>query len=125
MNTIIEFLQGIVQLNEVYILLGLLAAQIFFGVFAAMLQGTFEVSRFLDFYKKIGLYFTAYLGAGIISQVLTDWGGYQAIVFGAICALIVDKILKNLSESGLPVPEGLPLVGTLMNAPRKIVGKRE
>lgn len=124
MNEVAEFLKNIVQLNEVYTILGLLAAQIFVGVFTAMIQGNFDVQKFFEFYKKVGVYFASYLGVGIISQVLIDWSGFQAIMFGSICTVIVDKILKNMNEAGLPVPSGIPLISKVLNGVGGLVARR-
>jgi len=123
MNEIVEFLRGLIDPAQGYVLLAFAAGHIAIGVIGAMMLGEFDVTKFADFYKRVGLYFVAYVGAGIIGSVLTDWTAFQGVMFGALCAVYTARILEKLNEWGLPVPDVQPIVNGLFNGVGRVPGK--
>ena len=123
-NAIIEFLRSIVSMQEVFIILGMCAGQLFAGTFAAMIRGDFDVQEFGRFYRKVAMYFAIYIGAGTLGNVVSDWAWVQPAAFGVLCGIIADKILKGLNDAGIPVPDGLPLLNNVANSVGLIPGVR-
>ena len=119
-NTIWEFLKGVIDPGQAMVLLALILANLFTGTFASMITGTFEASRLWEFAKRTGVIFSAYIGVGIVAQVLTDWSGAQTVIYAFAIAFLGDKIFKNLNEAGLPVPAGIPLLNRMGNLPAKL-----
>lgn len=117
MNTILEFLEMLINPVQASVLAGLIVANLGTGVLAAALNGTFDTSKLADFWKRAATIFVAYLALGFIAHVATDWAALQTTMWAFLIAFMGDKIFKNLSEMGLPVPENIPLVNKLVNVP--------
>ena len=115
-NSIIDFLTFLVDKEQAMVLAGLIVANLFTGALSGVLTGTFDFAKFGDFWKRALLVFIAYIGIGVVARVMTDWGELQVVMWVGLIGLLTDKIMKNLNEMGLPVPAGIPVVNTLVNA---------
>jgi hypothetical protein len=60
--------------------------------------------------------------------VATDWEALQTFMWVALLGFLSKKILQNLSEIGLPLPDNIPVVDPLMNtigrAPKALIKKK-
>lgn len=119
-NSIWQFLEGIIDPMQAMVLLALVLGNLFTGVFASMLNGTFEAGRLWEFVKRMGVVFLAYIGVGIVAQVVVDFQAIQTAVWVFLIVQMSDKIFENLHKWGLPVPDGLPMVNTIMRLPAKM-----
>lgn len=119
-NAIWEFLEGVIDPMQAMVLVALILGNLFTGVFSSMLNGTFEVGRLWEFVKRIGLVFVVYIGVGIVAQVIVDFQAIQTTVWAFLILQLTDKIFQNLRKWGLPVPDGLPIINTIMRLPAKM-----
>ena len=123
-NVILDYLTGLVDTTQLYTLLGLIAAHVLIGALGSMIKGTFDLYRFLNFYRDVAVYVVGYLAAGLLGSVLDNWAPIQDVAFAGIVAFISDRILLKLNEFGLPVPQGFrPALNRTMNVVGWPVGK--
>lgn len=126
-NAIWEFLEGVIDPTQAIVLLALVLGNVFTGILAAMLNGTFEASKVMEFYRRLGVVFISYIGVSVVATVLTDWSALQTAYWAFLIVQMGDKIFENLKKLGLPVPDHLPLVNRVVNvvgAPVRVILNR-
>lgn len=113
----VDALRGLIDPTQATVLAGLIVANLFTGVFGAMLSGTFDLARLGDFWKRAATVFIAYLAVGIVARVMTDWEALQTTMWAFLIAFMVKKIIDGLKEMGLPIPDIVSGVNGLVNTP--------
>ena len=101
-NWFLDTLSQLVDPAQAYALVGLIVANVFTGVFAAMLNGTFTVAKLADFWKRAAMIFIAYIAVSILALAITDWQALQTTMWAFLIAFMAKKISANLAEMGLP-----------------------
>ena len=114
-NAIWEFIRGIIDPTQAIVLMALVLGNLFTGVFASILDGSFDEGKVWEFTRRMAVVFLAYVGVGIVAQVMLDMQEVQTAVWAFLIAQMGDKIFENLHKWGLPVPDHLPLVRGIVN----------
>jgi toxin secretion/phage lysis holin len=104
---ILGFLQAVINLTEVKVLVALLMANFFSGLLSAAVTGTFDFGKLKDIWKRVGAIFGAYLVFSVVSYYVNEWSMIRVVAYASLIADLTQKILKNLKEMGLPVPDQL------------------
>lgn len=108
MNSILQFLQSMVSVDQAQVLVYMVLANLILGSVAALKQGQFELARFKDFGKRVIIVFGTYLGVAVASVAIADWVPLRDIAWGALVAFLGTQILDNAKDLlGLQVPESI------------------
>ena len=117
MNTILEFLQGLVTLAQAQTLLFLIVANLGLGVLVALKEGSFELGRFKDFGKQVAIMFGIYLVVSLAAKGLSDFAPMQTVAFAGCVMYMATRITEKLAELGFSLPD------KVVNGIPKVVGK--
>jgi phage-related holin len=104
---ILAFIQALINLDEVKILAILMVANFFSGVLASFVTGTWNWSEMKEIWKRVGGLFGAYLVMSLPAYYIDDWAPVQVGITILLSGFLVEKILANLSEMGIPVPASI------------------
>lgn len=107
LNVIWEFLQSVVDGGKAQVLVYLILANLAAGIAVSVKTWTFEVVRLKDFIQRAVTIFAAYVAVSIAANAVADFDELVTVAWVALVAYLVAKIVKNLKEVGLPVPEGI------------------
>jgi len=136
---ILEFIGAIINLGEVKILALLMVANFGTGVLASFVTHTWNWSKMGDIWKRVGGLFGAYLVMSLPAYYIADWAPVQVAITVFLSGFLVEKILANLAEAGLPIPSSiaqLPVVkqvvgvvgavtGAVVGIPGRFVSKKK
>lgn len=108
MNSILEFIQTIVSVNQAQALMYLILANLIIGSVAALKNGEFEIARFRDFGSRVIVVFGTYLAVAIASNAMADFVSLRDVAWGALVAYLSTKILDNVKDLlGIQLPESI------------------
>jgi phage-related holin len=105
MNNIMEFLQGLITVDQARILIWLVAANLLLGVVVALKEGNFDWGRFKDFWKQVGIMFGIYLVVSLAAHGLGDFEPMRTVAFAGCIAYMAKRITEKLTEMGFSLPE--------------------
>jgi toxin secretion/phage lysis holin len=105
MNPILEFLQSLIEAQQLKMLIYLIVANLILGVVAAIINKTFVLEKVVEFWKKVATVLLAYLAVAILAKALTDFKALVTIVQYALIAYMTAKIIVNLRDIGIPIPD--------------------
>lgn len=138
MDTLV-FIQALINLDEVKILTALIVANFFSGILASFVTGTWNWSEMKEIWKRIGGVFGAYLVVSALAYYVDGWAtALQISITVFLSGFLVEKILHNLAEMGLPIPASiaeLPVVkqvvgvvgvvtGAVTGLPKQLISKK-
>ena len=101
------FLGGVVDVGQLKVLAYLITANFGLGVLAALFKGKFEFAKLKDIWKRIGVIFGAYVLVTVFLKDLADFAPLSTLVYATLVAYVSAKIVADLKELGLPVPDSL------------------
>jgi phage-related holin len=105
---ILAFIQAIINLDEVRILAALIVANFFSGILASFVTSTWNWSEMKEVWKRIGGVFGAYLVVSVLAYYVDGWAiALQVSITVFLSGFLVEKILHNLAEMGLPIPASI------------------
>jgi len=104
---ILAFIGTIINLGEVKILAILMVANFFSGVLASFVTSTWDWGKMKDIWKRVGGLFGAYLVMSLPAYYIDGWAPVQVAITVLLSGFLVEKILANLSEMGIPVPASI------------------
>ncbi len=108
MNSILQFLQSVVSVDQGQVLVYMILANVILGTVAALKKGEFELAKFSDFGKRVIVVFGTYLGVAIASGAIADWTPLRDIAWGALTAYLGTQLLDNVKDLlGLKIPENI------------------
>jgi len=116
---ILAFIQALINLDEVQVLAALMVANFFSGILSSFVTKTWDWGKMQDIWRRVGGLFATYLVMSVPAYYISWWGTVQAGIFVFLSGFLVEKILKNLNEMGIPVPasiSGLPIVKQVVSA---------
>ena len=102
---ILNFLKSFVDPGQAQTLLYLVGANLVAGVLGALIKGEFQVAKLKDFWKTVGTVFVAYTTVAVAAKGLADFAPMVTAVYWALVGLLGAKILNNMKEWGLQLPE--------------------
>jgi phage-related holin len=115
MNTIVAFLQTLVNLQQAETLVALLVANVVFEAIDNAKKGNFKTADLVGFLKQTAIVFLYYLSAGVIAHVLTNWTAVQIAAWALLMGNLLQNLLKVAKDLGLPVPDNIPVIDWLPN----------
>jgi phage-related holin len=104
---ILAFIQALINLDEVKILAILMVANFFSGVLASFVTSTWDWGKMKDIWKRVGGLFGAYLVMSVPAYYISGWTPVQVGITVLLSGFLVEKILANLNEMGIPVPASI------------------
>lgn len=113
MNNIWQFILTLVNVDQVGLITALLIGNFITGALSGVFTGTFDWSKLKDIWKKAAIMYGAYLMVAVLSTtlVMLGWGNTWEVPRTAMCvaitAALIDAIMKNLAQMGLPIPAGV------------------
>jgi phage-related holin len=122
---ILGTIAAIINIQQVEILALLMVANFGTGVVASFVTGTWDWSKMGDIWKRVGGLFGAYVVMSAPAYYIADWEKVQVAITVLLSGKLVEYILKNLKEMGIPVPDslaGLPVVKEVVGVTGLVVG---
>jgi len=113
MNDFWGFLLSMVNVKEIAFLTALLIGNMFTGALAGAATGTFDWHKLSDIWKRTWEIMAAYLVIAGLSQFLirlgygSNWDIIRTGIVVFLSAKLINYILANLAEMGIPVPSTL------------------
>jgi phage-related holin len=113
MNDIWSFLLSLVNVKEIAMLTSLLIGNMITGALAGAVTGTFDWSKLSDIWKRVAGIFAAYLVVSTLAQSLinmgygSNWDIIRTGITVYLSAKLINYILANLAEMGIPIPSSL------------------
>ena len=106
---ILNFIAQVVNAQQVFALAILLVVNFCTGLLAGIMTKTLDWGQLKDIWKRAGILFGAYLIMSVPAYYLsnaysTDWVAIRTFASVALSAFLIDKILVNLKEMGIPLP---------------------
>ena len=95
---IIDFIQRVVDKQQLQVLSYLIAANFVLGIVAALARGTFELVKLMGFWKRVAVTFGSYLTVAIAAMGLTDFGPMREAIWVALIAYLAANILGNIKD---------------------------
>lgn len=105
MNSVLQFIQGLVDPVQAQALAYLCGANLLLGALAALVKGQFELVRLADFWKRVAVVFGSYLAVSIASRAMADFAPLQTALWVALLAYLAAQVTGNLKDLGLPIPD--------------------
>ncbi len=68
----LNFVKSVVDAGQLQVLAYLVMANLILGVVAAIVKGTFELNKLVDFWKRVVMVFGSYLSVSLASKAMTD-----------------------------------------------------
>lgn len=115
MNTIVAFLQSLVNLQQAETLVALLIVNVIMEAIDNAKKGSFSTADLVSFVEQTLTTFFYYLVAGVVAHVLTDWGAVQTAAWALLMGNLVKNLLAVAKDLGLPVPASIPVIDWLPN----------
>ncbi len=108
MNSILQFLQSMVSVDQAQVLVYMVLANLVLGSVAALKQGQFELARFKDFGKRVIIVFGTYLGVAIASGALADWTPLRDVAWAGLIGYLGTQIVSNVTDLlGKKLPDSI------------------
>jgi hypothetical protein len=106
---IIAFIDKVISIQQVLVITILLIVNFLTGVISGVFTKTLCWPKIGDIMKRASLMFGLYLVMCVPAYYLsnqygTDWQALRALALTGVVIPLVDKILVNLKEIGLPLP---------------------
>ncbi len=100
----LNFVKSVVDAGQLQVLAYLVMANLILGVVAAIVKGTFELNKLVDFWKRVVMVFGSYLAVSLASKAMADLEVMRTSAWIALLAFMSAQIIGNLRELGLPIP---------------------
>ena len=107
MDDWLKLLLASVDLAQLRILALLCLANMGTGVLAAVVKGTLNLLYVKEMWKRIGTLFGAYVLTAFFTVGLANFAPVLTAVWVGLLADLTARLLLNLKDIGLPVPESL------------------
>lgn len=108
MNSISQFLQSMVSVDQAQVLGYMVLANLILGSVAALKQGQFELAKFKDFCKRLIIVFGTYLGVAVASKGMADWTPLRDVAWAGLIGYLGTQIVSNVTDLiGKKLPDGI------------------
>jgi len=107
MDALLRFIVESVDLGQLKILAFLCLANMGTGVLAAVVKGTLNLTYLKEMWKRIGTLFAAYVVTAVFTVGLANFAPVLTAVWVGLLADLTARLLLNLKDIGLPVPDSL------------------
>ena len=102
-----SFIFSVVDKGQLQVLAYMCGANLVMGTVGALVRGDFQIAKLKDFWRTIGLVFVAYTTVAIAAKGLADFAPLVTAVYLALIGGLSVKLINNLKDWGLPIPEKL------------------
>jgi len=104
---ILGTIAAIINIQQVQILALLMVANFGTGILASFVTGTWDWSKMKDIWKRVGGLFGVYIVMSAPAYYIADWAPVQVAITVFLSGFLVEKIMANLAEMGLPIPASI------------------
>ena len=122
---ILGTIAAIINIQQVEILALLMVANFGTGVLASLVTNTWDWGKMGDIWKRVGGLFGAYIVMSAPAYYIADWAWVQVAITVLLSGKLVQYIMTNLAEMGLPIPAtiaGLPVLKEIVMATGLVAG---